>query len=318
MKKYISDFKKGDVVISYFYLISKKLLQKKSGENYIRLLLKDRTGTIEGFIWEEVDAIYRKIEESSFVNVSGAIGEFNQKLKINISSIYPVSISEVDIGDFVAVSPISPEELMERIKEYIERIEDSHYKELVKRFFYSEKYENSIMKTPGAVEVHQAYIGGFLHHTYNMLKLSESIIETYGKVVNSSLLIAGIILHDIGKIKEYKIEPLIRRTTEGHLLGHIAMGYNMVDQEIKKTKEFPEQKRWKILHVILSHHGTSEFGSPVVPMIPEAYFIHLIDLMDAKAQQFIKELEENRNKDWSNYNKYLLTKVYLGSREENI
>ncbi len=316
MKQYISELKAGETVNSCFYVFSKKLLKKKTGEYYIKITLKDKTGDIEGFVWEQVEEVFRTLKDNSFVIIKGKVSEFNQKQKIDIHEIENIDPSQVDREDFIPESPVSPLKLLNTIRDYASQVKDFHYREILKRFLYSDKYINKLLDSPSSIEVHQAYRGGLLHHIYNMLNISKGIMETYREYIDSSLLITGIILHDIGKIKEYKLFPVISKTIEGNLLGHIAMGYEMVNREIEEIGNFPEEKKWKLLHIILSHHGTGEWGSPVIPMFPEAYFIHVIDVLDSRAQQFIKEMNINVDRIWSDYNKYLSTKVYIGSRED--
>ena len=314
--QYISELKPGHTVKEKFILTKKILKDKKEGGIYALLEFTDCSGSIEGIAWNSVAQDSKTLSLEDFVFVSGNVNEYNEKLEIVVNSIERVPDNEIDPIDFLPKSEDDIDKVMKEIDDFLGKIINPYLKRLVELFFQDQEFVKKFKSAPAAKRVHHAYLGGLAVHTLQILKLL-SDIQTIYKSLNPDLLIAGGVFHDIGKIHEYHYTKKIDITTRGKMIGHIVIGYEMIMEKIAKIPQFPEDLKVKVLHMILSHHGEFEWGSPKTPMFPEALMLHLVDNLDAKATMMIDELKKNRghNKEWSDYHPYLEREIYLQEEE---
>ena len=315
-KQFINELEKGTQVDSIF-MISKKLVkQKKSGQDYCLICLQDKGGSIDGVIWteafERLSNADRLFKEGDFANIQGEITDYKGSKQLLVNSLQKIeNKAEIEYSDFIRTSKRNAAEMYSEMKTFINSIESIHLKKLLDSFFEDKKFKEELSNATAAVQYHHAYKGGLLEHSLNVAKICDKLSGIYENL-NRDLLITGAILHDIGKIKEYKVDIVIKITDEGRLLGHITIGYGMILEKIKEIEEFPEDLKERLLHIILSHHGQKEFGSPKRPKILEAFIVYHVDHMDADVGGFNIILEENGGKsDWSEYAKNFERSIML-------
>lgn len=315
-KQYVSDLKVGTIVSSLFVVSHKSIKKKKNNDDYCAVTLQDKEGSIEGIIWTEVFKNVGYFEEGDFVLVKGNVSEYRGGKQLSISSMAKIKNKEdIEYSDFIKTTKENVDGMMSEIKSYIESIKDHHLRKLLDLFFKDEDFTRLFCRATAAVRYHHAYSGGLLEHTLSVTKICDFLSRTY-KNLNRDLMISGAILHDIGKIREYDVGVIIKVTDEGKLLGHITIGYGLVLEKIKKISGFPEDLRERLLHIILSHHGHKEFGSPRRPKILEAFVVYHVDHMDADIGGYNIILEEsNEEDDWSAYAKNFERSVMLKKPE---
>jgi 3'-5' exoribonuclease len=292
--KFIKDLKSSiNEKISSVFIVSKIIRKqaksRKAGsadEDYCLLKLQDKSGLIDAIIWPD---IYKKtpeltddeLKEEDCVEVDGIISEYKGDLQIVISSIKKADTGEIDYSCFIRALPEENKKtLIRALEEIIELVKDEYLKRLLGLFFKDKKIFEDFNKSAAAVKYHHAYSGGLIEHSVKVAKNCIMISDNYPEL-NKDLLIAGALLHDIGKIEEYYTGLTIKITDEGNLLGHIAMGYGMVREKIKEIPGFPDKTAKELLHIIISHHGYKEFGSPRVPETQEAFVVYHMDHLDA-------------------------------------
>lgn len=310
--KFVKDLEKHDQLSEeQFVLISYKKNLTKSGDEYYRIELGDKTGIIGGNIWSdnirncEPDAI----EEGKIVKVYGKIEEYKDAKQVNVISLGIAK--EYSLNDFVATSKRDLEEMWKEFNGFLEEITSSDIKALLENLFSNEELQKKFKTHPAGEKVHHAFQGGLIEHILEMLDLAKIILKHYPEA-NKDIVYAGIVFHDIGKINEIdNLGIRFERTLKGNLLGHIIQSYEILLANIPDN--FPENLLVRLKHVILSHHGILEYGSPVLPMTIEASIVSEVDMTSSRVRQYQKIMQENAEsqKDFSERDFYLGTKVYL-------
>lgn len=310
--QYVDELQSGQTVKETFILSRKILKEKKDGGTYAMLEFTDRGGCIEGIAWDSVVESLNVLSVGDFVFIAGNVNEYNERLQIVVHSIRRVPDEKIDPKDFLAQSDKDINEIMAEIGEFRTRLSNVHLKNLVELFFEDQAFVENFRLAPAAKKAHHAYLGGLAVHTLNVLKLLSTIPAIYDHV-DIDLLITGGILHDVGKIYEYTYTKKLDFSTKGRLLGHIIIGCELIAEKISKIPQFPEELRNKLLHMILSHHGEIEWGSPKQPMFIEALILHFSDNLDSKLEMMFDELKKNKGKEkeWSDYHPYLEREIYL-------
>ncbi|MDI6654643.1 MAG: HD domain-containing protein [Candidatus Hydrothermarchaeota archaeon] len=312
MKQFIKDLEFGRKVESKFSVKYRHPPREYMNGFMFVTGLADKTGEIEATYWggknlEKVRNVYESFREGDVVYVSGTVGEFRDKLKIDINEGEGIirKTEEYEIEDFIAESERNLEEMASELREIMSSIGSPHLKSLLDSFFGDAKFFEEFKKAPAAMYIHHACIGGLLEHTLNVAKLCEAAYSLYPQL-DRDLLMAGAILHDVGKLREFKATTNIKISEEGMLRGHIIIGDELVQEKIKSIGEFPENLGLKLSHIILSHHGSNEYQSPKEPQFPEAVAVHYADELDAKLYQYmeIKEKAKESN-DFRAYSKRL-------------
>lgn len=308
---YVSELKVGQVVKEKFLLHKKSVRDKKDGGIYAILEFSDRTGIIDGISWDADNL--ENISAGDFVFVAGNVREYNGKPQIVVTAMNLVAEKDIDANDFLPHYSGDIDMVMEGIREFAARVKNPHLRSLLDAFFGDKDFVRSFSSAPAAKMVHHAYLGGLAVHTLGVLKLLQSLHSVLD-FLNLELLICGGILHDIGKIHEYTYKKSIDISDRGRLLGHILIGSEMVSERISRLAGFPDELKAKILHMILSHHGEKEWGSPKQPLFPEALVLHHADNLDAKIEimRQIHARHRGQNKQWSDYDRFLEREIYLG------
>jgi 3'-5' exoribonuclease len=313
-KIFIKELETGMTIETQFVVVEKTKEKAKTGRVYVTVKLADKTGRISGKIWDDAENKYALFEKGDVVLVKGVTSTYKGVLEIHIDSIKKCSAGEFDASDFLPVTDKDRKEMFKKLMNMVDSIENSYLKTLLKNIFSDEKIKNGMMNAPASVNVHHAYVGGLLEHTLNVAHVCKVISELYPSI-DSDLVISGALLHDIGKIREYEFSGVIRQTNEGKLIGHIALGMSFVQEMIEKIPDFPEELAVSLLHLIISHHGEYEFGSPKLPQTAEAATLAYADLLDSKVESFI-EITNNSDEEWSKYVSFLNRRVYTGKKDK--
>lgn len=264
----------------------------ENGVGYYLMRLGDKTGQIDA-IWLNTPKINLKVGD--FLSIDGKVQNYQGRLQLKISSCYKVSPEQVDQEEYTLLA-LNESELKNKLHEYVESIRIKPLHKLIKRLIIEELYEE-FCRAPAATFNHHAYIGGLLEHSICVTSICEGFLPLYSSL-NPDILIAGALVHDIGKVYEFEFGESIAYSTKGNLLGHIYMGAHKFQKECLKEKNFPEYITNSITHIILSHHGTLERGSPVEPKTLEAILVNKADTTDAEANSFITSEDKNAGDNW--------------------
>lgn len=315
-KQFISDLEAGAKADSIFMVAKKQVRKKKNGDDYCAVTLQDKEGSIEGVLWTEIYRSAGNFTEGDLVSVEGEVKEYKGSKQLVVNSIKKIENKEdIEYSDYIKTSRRDIDEMFAVIEEYTARIKNPHLKKLIDLYFEDKEFVKDFKNATAALRYHHAFKGGLLEHTLVVTEICDAISRVYHNL-NYDLLISGAILHDIGKIREYKTVATTEVTDEGKLLGHITIGYGWVLEKIKQINDFPQELRDRLLHIILSHHGQKEFGSPKRPKILEAFIVYYVDHMDADIGGYNIILEENKSgSDWSDYVKNFKRSVFLKKLE---
>ena len=315
-KQFVNMIKPGDTVDEVFVLAEKILSQKKDGNNFLNLTLSDKTGRIKGVVWDNVDDINLKVVSGNFVRIKANVSEYRDTLQLVIKSMEVCSIESVDPDDFLPVTALNVDDLFDRLMKKTEAMQNDHLRQLFNAFWDDKDFVRDFKRAPAAKNMHHAYLGGLLVHTVSMVFLAEKIAEHYrGGSIDRELLMAGAILHDIGKIREFEYLYKIDYSDEGRLLSHIVIGLQMIDEKLEKLQNFPKKMEVLLKHLVVSHHGSREFGSPEIPKTIEAFLLNYVDEIDSKVngiRDFISQ--EDSVENWTSYHKLLGRHFYIGNQ----
>jgi 3'-5' exoribonuclease len=270
------------LVTSFFCLSQLQMRSKKSGDGeYLALTLTDRTGSLEARMWEEFAEAFAGCSEGCFVKVQGQVSKYNGKYQITLTRMRNAAESEIDLADFQPISSFAPEQMDAELRTIVAAFADADLKRLVLAFLDDPEIGPAFRTAPAAKMLHHAVIHGLLEHVLTLVKVSMAIAPFYPEVT-PDLLVTGIILHDIGKVKELSWKTSFTYTLEGQMIGHISIAQGMLREKVQQLAPFPERLRILVEHMILSHHGRYEFGSPKLPMTPEAMLLSALDDLEAK------------------------------------
>jgi 3'-5' exoribonuclease len=303
---YVSELEPNQVITGTFLVSHKDVRQKKTGEPYLSLTLSDRTGDLDAKMWDNAAEALATFERDSFVRVKGMLQVFQNRPQLTVHKIQPVADNEIDASDYFPVSRRDRAEMFQELQGWIAGMSNVHLKALLEAIFADESVALAYRTAPAAKSVHHNWIGGLIEHVLSLCRLAKFAAGHYASI-DFDLLLAGVILHDLGKIHELSYARSFGYTTEGQLLGHIMIGMRMVDEKIGAIPDFPAPLRDLLLHMILSHHGQLDFGSPKVPVFPEALLLHLLDNMDSKMECMRALVEKDQTVEgvWTGYSSAL-------------
>lgn len=298
--KSVREFKAGDQVDQILLVTKKELRSRASGVPYGHLELRDKSGRIDAKIWDNASTFLELFGEGEFVQVRGHINSYKNRLDLIVTNIIPVPPKQIDLTNFLPHTQHDIELMLEQLKETLGEVKNVHLTKFIQSFLKDPAFMASLQKAPASLGHHQAYVGGLLEHTLNVLKLSRAVLPEY-PMLNRDLLLTSAFLHDIGKAREYLVDYRFDKTIEGRLVGHIALGLEMITEKTNTIKGFPQDLALQLRHLILSHHGEMELGAPVLPMTLEAVVLHYLDNLDAKVGVRLTALEEStgKNDDWA-------------------
>jgi 3'-5' exoribonuclease len=303
---YISDLEPNQTITGTFLVSHKDVRQKKTGEPYLSLTLSDRSGDMDAKMWDNAAEALDTFQRDSFVRVKGLVQVFQNRPQLTIHRIQPVADSEADSADFFPVSKRDRGEMFQELEGWIAGVGQPHLKAVLQAIFADPKVALAYRTAPAAKSVHHNWIGGLIEHVLSLCQMAKFAAAHYAGI-DFDLLLAGVILHDLGKIDELSYSRSFSYTDRGQLLGHIVMGARMVDEKIAAIPDFPPALRDLLLHMILSHHGQLDFGSPKVPVFPEALLLHLLDNMDSKMEcmRSLIERDQKIEGSWTGYSSAL-------------
>jgi len=296
-QSYISDLKNGDAVDDVFYLRGLKLRKTAAGVQYLALTVGDRGGVIEGRVWNNAPSLFRQLAYENFIRVRARAELYRERLQLNIGSIEIANIKDIDQRDFVPRSYRDSEELTGFLHYFLTEIDDPDFSRLLEAFFGDPSFMERFSLAPGDVRSHHAYLGGLIEHTVSVATLCQHVTVQHPRL-KSDLLITAALLHDLGKVEEFRCDGQIRLSREGRLLGHVLIGQRLVEEKIKDLGGFPREKELELLHAIISHHGELEWGAPKRPQSAEALVLHHIDNLDAKVKGFLEVVEGHGEVTW--------------------
>ncbi|MDA8091910.1 MAG: HD domain-containing protein [Nitrospiraceae bacterium] len=307
-----SDLQAFGPVETFFALRGADLRRARDNRCYLALSLFDKSGQINGYLWDDPEESAERLKGVLYVRAQGMAKPHNGNLILSIENIRPARDEEVDLNDLIETVPGGTAFWMKKLLEHVELIEDRNCRALVQSFLDDPKIFEALKVSPAGLSIHHSYAGGLMEHTTNTMSHALYMADKYPALLDKDLLLAGSFLHDMGKLREMLIGATGGYTTEGKLIGHISIGLLMLEEKIRLIKEFPAELSLLIKHMILSHHGSLEFGSPVRPATPEALALHFIENMDAKMNHFYCFLRDvPPDAAWSNYDKSLNTEICM-------
>ena len=312
--KFINEIVPGET-IDDIYMVAEPILRSTTrGDLYIAMFLSDRTGRLNGRMWQATEAIYSSLPKPGFVHIQARSELYQNNLQIVINNVSVVDAGNVSLEDFLARTEKDTKQMFEQVKAIVGRIKNPQLKALVEQFLADTELMKKFCNAPGGMKLHHNYLGGLLEHTHNILRVAAAILPLYPQV-QADLVLAGIFLHDIGKTEELTYDMAFSYTDSGQLIGHIAQGLLMVNQKAdalaKKGTTIDKTILNALGHIILSHHGQYDFGSPKLPATPEAFMVYYIDDLDAKIGQVTTAIDnELSDSNWTSWKNALQTRLY--------
>jgi 3'-5' exoribonuclease len=291
------------VITSTFVVVSKQIKPKKTGEPYLALTLGDRSGQLEAKMWDNVEEVLDAFDQDDFVKTKGLINKYKQRFQLTIHKVRKLGESEIEFADYLPKTTKDIDQLWQTLTGFIAGLENPHLKALVQAFMADPEISAAYRNAPAAKTLHHAYIGGLLDHVVSLFRSCDLICKNYPQI-NRDLLLTGAFFHDIGKIHELTYNRSFSYTTKGQLLGHMIIELEMLQAKLAQLPGFPDELKTMIEHLIISHHGQYDFGSPKLPMFPEALVLHYLDDLDSKMEAMRAHFERESSLDgpWTSYN----------------
>jgi 3'-5' exoribonuclease len=299
---YVSELQSNQVVTATFLVQHKDIRQKKTGEPYLSLVLGDRTGEIDAKMWDNVAEVMDTFERDDFLKVRGLLQVYQNKLQLTVHKLQRQGHEEVDFTDYFPASQRHPDEMFAELLSIVAGMRSEPLRALLNLLLSDPEIARRYKIAPAAKSIHHAYLGGLVEHVLSLCGLARLTAAHY-PYVDMDLLLTGVILHDIGKIYELTYDRSFGYSTDGQLLGHIIIGLRMVEEKSRQIPNFPQRLLTLVEHMVISHHGELEFGSPKTPLFPEAMLLHHLDNMDSKMETMRGFLHKDRQVDgyWTGY-----------------
>jgi 3'-5' exoribonuclease len=291
------------VITSTFVVASKQVKAKKNGEPYLALVLADRSGQIEAKMWDNVEEFIGIFEQDDFLKIKGLINKYKNRFQLTIHKLRRMEEADIDFTDYLPKTTKDIGELWRTLTEFVATFQNPHLKSLVELFMADAEIAERYRNAPAAKTLHHAYIGGLLDHVVSLFRSCDLMCRNYPQL-NRDLLLTGAFLHDIGKIQELTYNRAFSYTTRGQLLGHMIIELEMLQAKVATLPDFPAELKTLLEHLIISHHGQYDFGSPKLPMFPEALMLHYLDDLDSKMEAMRAHFEREAASDgpWTSYN----------------
>jgi 3'-5' exoribonuclease len=280
---YVSELLPNQAVTAIFLVQHKDIRQKKTGEPYLSMVLGDRTGDLEAKMWDNVAEVMDTFERDDFLKVRGLLQVYQNKLQLTVHKLQKQQETQIDFTDYFPSSERNVEEMFAELMGRVERMRDPHLKALLTALLTDPEIGRRYKLAPAAKTIHHAYLSGLLEHVLSLSTLAEFTSRHY-RDIDTDLLLTGVVVHDIGKIYELTYDRSFSYTAEGQLLGHMVIALRMIGDKLRDLPDFPPRLRTLVEHLIISHHGELEFGSPKLPLFPEAMLLHHLDNLDSKME----------------------------------
>jgi 3'-5' exoribonuclease len=300
----ISTFKEGDYVDEIYLVVSKQVAVSKNGGMYLSVKLADKTGEVDGKMWDNAEETAARFEKEDFVRIKGVAASYQGMMQVKMKALDKVDDSKVDLANFLEATPRNVDEMVKELSASAAGVGNAHLRQLMSLFLADNAFMELFRRAPAAKALHHNYIGGLLEHVVELMALARDVAKHFPGI-DTDLVTVGAFLHDIGKVRELSVRKSIEYTTEGRLLGHISLGYEMLTEKIKGIPGFPDELTMLLKHIMLSHHGEYEFGSPKRPKIQEAIIINYLDDLAAKISNFRSTLKKENVEagEWTYYSK---------------
>jgi len=320
-RRYVAQLADGDTLEEVYLVTDKQLRANRNGNLYLQVEMRDRTGAISARLWNAGEPLFRSFEDGDFLLAKGKVQLFQGSLQVILSQISRVESDKIEMADFLPHTDQNVTKLFEQMRGILMRLSNPHLRGLAEVFLMDEELMREYCTAPAGIRVHHAYLGGLLEHVVNLLNTAEQVLPLYPDV-DRDLLIMGIFLHDIGKVRELSYTRAMAYSDEGQLIGHLVIGVEILNEKQGRVSDltgepFPRELLLRLKHMILSHHGSYEFGSPRLPMTPEAIALHYLDSLDSKVHIFTREINQDRNQGaaWTPFNQSLQRRIYKGGSE---
>lgn len=301
--KYINTLREGDTIREIYLCKGKRSAETRNGKPYDNLILQDKTGTLDGKVWDPNSHGISDYDEKDFIDVYGEVISYNGNLQLNIKQLRVAGEDEYNAADYMPTSEKSVDGMYAELLGYVSQVENPYLQQILQYYFVKdEDFIKSFKAHSAAKSVHHGFAGGLLEHTLSVVKLCEYYVGAY-PILNKDLLFTAAICHDIGKTKELSTFPENDYTDDGQLLGHIVIGTEMMSDAIREIQDFPPKLASELKHCILAHHGELEFGSPKKPALAEALALNFADNTDAKMQTLIEIFKDKDTKEWLGFNR---------------
>jgi 3'-5' exoribonuclease len=322
-RQFVQQLADGDSVEEIYLVVDKQVRANRNGNTYLQLELRDRGASMSARLWNAPEPLVHTFETGDFLRVKGKVQLFQGALQMILTQIDRVETEKVELADFLPHTEHDIGKLHERLCTFLRRLDDPHLRALAECFLMDRELMNSYCKAPAGIRNHHAYLGGLLEHVVALMESADRISPLYPEM-NRDLLMMGIFLHDIGKVRELSYDRAFNYTDEGQLIGHLVLGVEMLGEHVRRVPDltgepFPEELLLRLKHLIVSHHGALEFGSPTLPMTPEAIALHYLDNLDAKIHSFTRDIREDRGPSaWTPYSQATQRRLYKGTRGASV
>jgi len=318
-RRYVNQLSHGDSVDESYLVADKQLRANRQGNLYLQLELRDKTGSVGARLWNASEELARSFEPGDYLRVRGKTQIFQGSLQVILTHIDVLDPHRVEAEDFLPQSSQNATKLMARLREVLLTMNNPHLRALIECFLIDDDFVRKFISAPAGIKNHHAYQGGLLEHVVALLNIADRILDLYPEI-DRDLLVTGIFLHDIGKVDELSYDRAFAYTDEGQLVGHLVMGVEMLRDKVERTakltgESFPPELLLRLKHMIVSHHGAYEFGSPKLPMTLEAVALHYLDNLDAKIHAFSREIRDDPSRDsnWTPFQQSLGRRLYKGT-----
>jgi len=317
-RRYVNQFGHKEPVDEVFRAGGKQLRPNRNGNLYLQVDLSDRTGTLGARMWNANEAVYKSFDDGDFVRVEGTAQLFQGAMQLILTKLTKVDAGEVNEDDFTQLAAVQVDKLVVRLSDVLRGMDDPHLRNLVECFLLDEAFMAKFTKAPAGVKNHHAYHGGLLEHVVNLMEVVLRIAPCYPQI-DPDLLLMGAFIHDVGKIDELSYERDLAYSSEGQLIGHLVIAVGILEAKVAEAEKLsgetmPEETALRLKHMLVSHHGQYEFGSPKLPMTLEATALYLLDNLDAKINSFDQLMRDDPNVDspWTHYHANIGRKLFKG------
>lgn len=318
-RRFINQFGEHENVDDVFLVSEKQLRTNRNGNLYLQMRLADRTGSVTAMLWNANDRLYGSFNNGDYLRVQATTQFYNGSMQMIVNRVETADVAKIVESDFVTLSAVDLDKLAARLAAMLRGVRNYHLRNLAECFLMDDAFMRRFTAAPAGVKNHHAYRGGLLEHVISLMEVAAAVAPHY-EDVDPDLLLMGAFLHDIGKLGELTYERDLGYSDEGQLIGHIVMGVSLLDDKIRETEKltgetYPADLALRIKHMIVSHHGEYAFGSPKLPMTPEAIALHFLDNLDSKlhtVKQLIRE-DANTESNWTPYHSNLGRKFYKGA-----
>jgi 3'-5' exoribonuclease len=310
-RPFVSEIKENERVQGLFLAARKSLLQSRGGSAYLAVTLVDRTGEIEARVWDEAEKFDQAFERGNYVRVDAVSSAYNGRLQLKVESLRPVPREEVDPRDFVPTTRFDVETMWTELRAHVDGVGDDFIRQLLNAFLDDPVIGPALKRAPAAKNVHHPFIGGLLEHTLSIMQLTHRIADHYPRA-NRDLMVAGALLHDIGKTRELTYEEGIDYSTEGRLVGHLVMSTQWIHEKASKIPNFPPALTMHLTHLVVAHHGELEHGSPKLPATLEAMIVHALDELDSRVQSWTMIFDREQGEEWTSFQRLYDRFLYKG------